>query len=130
MNKKNVWYVGYFIAFSFLIIMFLFDLDKSIEIMCTCLFSSIFASTFVITNHNRKMIKDRNYRAVVNDERNLYIRGRVNNMMAPLYMLLFGIQSIYCIAYDLYFLAAFNGIIVFLSPLLMIVISNYYEKRM
>ncbi|MGY3725056.1 hypothetical protein [Granulicatella balaenopterae] len=82
-----------------------------------------------MTNHNKKINKDKAYRIAVNDERNIVISEKTGNELSHIYMVLFGVQAIYGIAYDMYDIAIFNGIVVFISPIILICISNYYEKR-
>lgn len=127
--KKNIWYIGYLVAFVLLATLITVDLSKPLEIIISLLFSSIFSITYVMRNHNKKVKKDKAYRIAVNDERNIAIKEKTGNAIAPIYMLLFGIQAIYGLAYDMYDIAIFNGAIVFLSPVVMILISRHFEKK-
>lgn len=127
--KKNIWYLGYVVSIILVIILFVLELSKPIQILVTMSFTCIFSITFIMTTHNSRIIKDKKYSAEYNDERNTFIREKTNATMAPIFILLFGIQAIYAIAYDLYKIAIFNGLVVILSPILMIIISKYYEKK-
>ena len=93
------------------------------------LFSSIFSVTYVMISHTKRLKKEKDYRVEVNDERNIAIKEKTGNKISHIYMVLFGVQAIYGIAYDMYDIAIFNGIVVFISPIILICISNYYEKK-
>lgn len=78
---------------------------------------------------DNKIKKDKKFGVEYNDERNVVIRNKTNAMMSPILLLLFGFQAIYAIAYDLHLIAIFDCVVVVLSPIVMMIISKYYERK-
>ncbi len=130
MSKKYIWILGIIIGLGSMISLEFLSLDKPISIIIRISAIAVFSISFVMLNFNRQMKINKEYRISVTDERNIRIREKTSDTIAPIFMLLFGVQAIYGIAYEFYVIAIFNSIVVILSPIVMILISKYYEKKL
>ena len=87
------------------------------------------SASYVQLTHDRLLEKDRDYKISMNDERNEKIRDKVNATMTSVLMLLMGIIAVVCIAVGAYIPAALLAISVGCSPIIMLFISKYYERK-
>ncbi|MDY3006483.1 DUF2178 domain-containing protein [Anaerococcus sp. AGMB00486] len=129
MKNNKIWYLGCLIGILSLLVVFLLDLNKTLEIILTQVFAISFTVSYVKIIHNKMLKEDLDYRISINDERNEKIRDKVNATMSAILMVLMGIIAIISMSIKAYLPAIFLGISVFISPLIMIFISRYYESR-
>ena len=83
-NKHQIWYVGYIISLLLILIIFLTDFSKMVDIGLAILFSAVFGVSHVQVLHNKLMKDDIDYKVNVMDERNIMIKekaGNVTNMV-------------------------------------------------
>ena len=83
-NKRQIWYVGYIISLLLILIIFLTDFSKMVDIGLAILFSAVLGVSHVQVLHNKLMKDDIDYKVNVMDERNIMIKekaGNVTNMV-------------------------------------------------
>ena len=129
MKTNKIWYLGYVIGLCSLILKFTLNMNGAIEVLLTFVFAISVSVSYVQLTHHRLLAKDRDYKISVNDERNEKIRDKVNATMSPILMLLMEIITVVCIAVEAYIPAALLAISVCCSPVIMLFISKYYERK-
>lgn len=129
-TKKNMWYLGYVIAIALAALLFLGKFNKPIEIALVILFSSILSISHVQITHKKMLSEDKDYKIEVNDERNELIKEKTGNLSNIIMMYMLGIITVVFIVMEYYIPAIITGVILFIQPILLIAISNYYEKRL
>ena len=74
MKEKNmIWYLGYVISIILVLIIFLTDFPKMVDIGLALLFTAIFSISHTQLFHNKMMKRDTDYKINVMDERNISI---------------------------------------------------------
>ena len=129
MKTNKIWYLGYVIGLCSLILKFTLNMNGAIEVLLTFVFAISVSVSYVQLTHLRLLEKDRDYKISVNDERNEKIRDKVNATMASVLMLLMGIIAVVCIAVQAYLPATLLAISLGCSPVIMLFISKYYERK-
>ncbi len=129
MKTNKIWYLGYVIGLCSLILKFTLNMNGSIEVLLTFVFAISVSVSYVQLTHLRLLEKDRDYKISVNDERNEKIRDKVNATMASVLMLLIGIIAVICIEVEAYLPATLLTISLACSPVIMLFISKYYERK-
>ena len=129
MKTNKIWYLGYVIGLCSLILALTLNLNEAIKVLLIFVFAISVSVSYVQLTHNRLLAKDRDYKISVNDERNEKIRDKVNATMTSVLMLLMGIIAVVCIAVGAYIPAALLAISVGCSPIIMLFISKYYERK-
>jgi hypothetical protein len=129
MNTNKIWYLGYVIGLCSLILKFTLNMNGAIEVLLIFVFAISVSVSYVQLTHNRLLAKDRDYKISVNDERNEKIRDKVNATMASVLMLLIGIIAVICIEVEAYLPATLLTISLACSPVIMLFISKYYERK-
>ncbi len=129
MKTNKIWYLGYAIGLCSLILKFTLNMNGAIDVLLTFVFSISVSVSYVQLTHFRLLEKDRDYKISVNDERNEKIRDKVNATMSPILMLLMGIIAVICISVGAYLPAALLTVSLACSPVIMLFISKYYEKK-
>lgn len=129
MKTNKIWYLGYVIGLCSLILKFTLNMNGAIEVLLTFVFAISVSVSYVQLTHLRLLEKDRDYKISVNDERNEKIRDKVNATMASVLMLLIGIIAVICIEVEAYLLATLLTISLACSPVIMLFISKYYERK-
>ena len=129
MKTNKIWYLGYVIGLCSLILKFTLNMNGAIEVLLTFVFAISVSASYVQLTHLRLLEKDRDYKISVNDERNEKIRDKVNATMASVLMLLIGIIAVICIEVEAYLPATLLTISLACSPVIMLFISKYYEKK-
>jgi hypothetical protein len=104
-------------------------MNGAIDVLLTFVFSISVSVSYVQLTHFRLLEKDRDYKISVNDERNEKIRDKVNATMASVLMLLIGIIAVICIEVEAYLPATLLTISLACSPVIMLFISKYYERK-
>ena len=129
MKTNKIWYLGYVIGLCILILKFTLNMNGAIDVLLTFVFSISVSVSYVQLTHFRLLEKDRDYKISVNDERNEKIRDKVNATMASVLMLLIGIIAVICIEVEAYLPATLLTISLACSPVIMLFISKYYERK-
>ena len=129
MKTNKLWYLGYLVGICSLLAVFTLNLNEVVRALLMFVSSISVSASYVQLTHDRLLEKDRDYKISMNDERNEKIRDKVNAMMTSVLMLLMGIIAVVCIAVGAYIPAALLAISVCCSPVIMLFISKYYEKK-
>lgn len=75
-NKKMIWYIGYVVSVILVLIIFLTDFSKMVDIGLAILFTGVFSVSHTQILHNKLMKEDRDYKVSVMDERNITIKEK------------------------------------------------------
>lgn len=129
-NKVQIWYIGYMISLFLVVIVFVTDLPKMVDIGLAILFSSVFSVSHVQILHHKMMQNDKNYKITVMDERNIMIKEKAGNVTNMLNTTLLGLATVIFICLDYIIPAIVVGSIIAMQPIILIVISNTLEKKL
>ena len=129
MKTNKLWYLGYLVGICSLLAVVTLNLNEVIRVFLIFVFAISVSVSYVQLTHHRLLAKDRDYKISVNDERNEKIRDKVNTTMTSVLMLLMGIIAVVCIAVGAYIPAALLAVSVGCSPIIMLFISKYYERK-
>ena len=129
MKTNKLWYLGYLVGLCSLLAVFTLNLNEVVKALLIFVSSISISVLFVQLRHDRLLEKDRDYKISMNDERNEKIRDKVNATMSPILMLLMGIIAVICIEVEAYLPATLLTISLACSPVIMLFISKYYEKK-
>ncbi|HEL0027297.1 DUF2178 domain-containing protein [Streptococcus equi] len=126
MKYKNLWYLGYVLSAIALISAFVFKENRIIEVISVFTFAISLSVTYVQTNHYKMMVKDKDYRINVTDERAEKIRDKVNATMCAVLMFM---NSIIALTLRETISAILLVTVTAISPLLIILLNRYFEKK-
>ena len=129
MKTNKWWYLGYLVGICSLLAVFILNLNEVVRALLIFVSSISISALFVQLRHDRLLEKDRDYKISMNDERNEKIRDKVNAMMSPILMALMELIALVCIAVEAYIPAALLSISVICSPIIMLFISKYYDRK-
>ena len=129
MKTNKLWYLGYVVGICSLLAIFTLNLNEVVRALLSFVYAISVSVSLVQLTHYRLLEKDRDYKISMNDERNEKIRDKVNATMTSVLMLLMGIIAVVCIAVGAYIPAALLAISVGCSPIIMLFISKYYERK-
>ena len=129
MKTNKLWYLGYLVGICSLLAIFTLNLNEAVRVLLIFAFAISVSVSYVQMTHHKLLKTDRDYNISMNDERNEKIRDKVNATMTPILMLLMGIIAVVCIAVGAYLPAALLAISVCCSPVIMLFISKYYERK-
>ena len=129
MKTNKLWYLGYLVGICSLLAVFTLNLNEVVRVLLIFVFAISVSVSYVQLTHHRLLAKDRDYKISMNDERNEKIRDKVNATMSPILMLLMELIALICIAVEAYIPAALLAISVCCSPVIMLFISKYYERK-
>ena len=129
MKTNKLWYLGYLVGICSLLAVFTLNLNEVVRVLLIFVFSIRVSFSYVEMTHHKLLETDRDYKISMNDERNEKIRDKVNATMTSVLMLLMGIIAVVCIAVGAYIPAALLAISVGCSPIIMLFISKYYERK-
>lgn len=129
MKTNKLWYLGYLVGICSLLAVFTLNLNEVVRVLLIFVFAISLSISYVQLTHHRLLEKDRDYKISVNDERNEKIRDKVNATMASVLMLLIGIIAVICIEVEAYLPATLLTISLACSPVIMLFISKYYERK-
>ena len=129
MKTNKIWYLGYLVGICSLLAVVTLNLNEVIRVFLIFVFAISVSVSYVQLTHLRLLAKDRDYKISMNDERNEKIRDKVNATMTSVLMLLMGIIAVVCIAVGAYIPAALLAVSVGCSPIIMLFISKYYERK-
>ena len=129
MKTNKLWYLGYLVGICSLLAVFTLNLNEVVKVLLIFVFAISVSVSYVQLTHHRLLAKDRDYKISMNDERNEKIRDKVNATMSPILMLLMGIIAVICISVGAYLPAALLTVSLACSPVIMLFISKYYERK-
>lgn len=128
--KNKIWYLGYIISLCIVLIIFLTDFNKMVDIGLAVLFSAIFSVSHTQILHNKMMKNDTEYKNNVMDERNIAIKEKAGNITNMITLTLLGLATVIFICLDLLLPAIVTGAIITVQPVILIIVSNMIEKKM
>lgn len=128
--RNKIWYMGYIISLCLVLIIFLTDFNKMIDIGLAVLFSAIFSVSHTQILHNKMMKNDTEYKNNVMDERNIAIKEKAGNITNMITLALLGLATVVFICLDLLLPAIVTGAIITVQPVILIIVSNMIEKKM
>ena len=105
-DKNMIWYLGYVISIILVLIIFLTDFSKMVDIGLALLFTAIFSVSNTQLFHNK---------------------GNVTNMVNTI---LLGLATVIFICLDYLIPAIITGVIIAVQPIILIIVSNMIEKKM
>ena len=129
MKTNKWWYLGYLVGICSLLAVFTLNLNEVVRVLLIFVFSISVSASYVQLTHYRLLEKDRDYKISMNDERNEKIRDKVNATMSSILMLLMGIIAVICISVGAYLPATLLTVSLACSPVIMLFISKYYERK-
>lgn len=128
-NKKMIWYLGYVVSVILVLIIFLTDFSKMVDIGLAILFTAIFSVSHTQILHNKLMKEDRDYKVSVMDERNIAIKEKAGNITNMITLVQLGLATVIFICLDYLIPAIITGGIIVLQPIVLIIVSNMIEKK-
>lgn len=128
-NKYMIWYLGYVISVILIVIIFLTDFSKMVDIGLAILFTAVFSVSHTQILHNKLMKEDRDYKVSVMDERNIAIKEKAGNITNMITLVQLGLATVIFICLDYLIPAIITGGIIVLQPIVLIIVSNMIEKK-
>ena len=128
--KNKIWYAGYIVSLCIVLIIFLTDFNKMVDIGLAVLFSAIFSVSQTQILHSKMMKNDTEYKIHVMDERNIAIKEKAGNITNMITLTLLGLATVAFICLDLLIPAIVTGAIITVQPVILILVSNRIEKKM
>ncbi len=128
-NKKMIWYLGYVVSVILVLIIFLTDFSKMVDIGLAILFTAVFSVSHTQILHNKLMKEDRDYKVSVMDERNIAIKEKAGNITNMITLVQLGLATVIFICLDYLIPAIITGGIIVLQPIVLIIVSNMIEKK-
>ncbi|MFQ5037124.1 hypothetical protein C4T88_10335 [Clostridioides difficile] len=129
-DKNMIWYLGYVISIILVLIIFLTDFSKMVDIGLALLFTAIFSVSNTQLFHNKMMKRDTDYKINVMDERNISIKEKAGNVTNMVNTILLGLATVIFICLDYLIPAIITGVIIAVQPIILIIVSNMIEKKM
>lgn len=128
-KNNKIWYLGYFVGFFSLILLFTIKGNEIRNILLTFIFAISTSISSVKIMHNKMIEKDESYRINVNDERNVKIKDKVNATMSYILIILIGLVAVICLAVKAYLPGGILAIFILFYPMITFFINGYYEKK-
>ena len=128
-HKKMIWYIGYVVSVILVLIIFLTDFSKMVDIGLAILFTGVFSVSHTQILHNKLMKEDRDYKVSVMDERNITIKEKAGNITNMITLVQLGLATVIFICLDYLIPAIITGGIIVLQPIVLIIVSNMIEKK-
>lgn len=129
-NKNSIWYFGYLISALLILVIFITDFNKTVDIALAILFAAVFSVSHTQILHEKMMKDDEDYKINVLDERNILIKEKAGNITNMFNMVLLGLITVLFIALDYLIPAIVTGMMIALQPVILIFISRLLEKKM
>lgn len=129
-NKNSIWYFGYLISALLILIIFITDFDKTVDIALAILFAAVFSVSHTQILHEKMMKDDEDYKINVLDERNILIKEKAGHITNMFNMVLLGLITVLFIALDYLIPAIVTGGMIALQPFILIFFSRILEKKM
>lgn len=124
-----IWYLGYVVSVILVLIIFLTDFSKMVDIGLAILFTAVFSVSHTQILHNKLMKEDRDYKVSVMDERNIAIKEKAGNITNMITLVQLGLATVIFICLDYLIPAIITGGIIVLQPIVLIIVSNMIEKK-
>ena len=129
-NKNSIWYFDYLISALLILVIFITDFNKTVDIALSILFAAVFSVSHTQILHEKMMKDDEDYKINVLDERNILIEEKAGNITNMFNMVLLGLITVLFIALDYLIPAIVTGMMIALQPVILIFISRLLEKKM
>lgn len=129
-NKNSIWYFGYLISALLILVIFITDFNKTVDIALAILFAAVFSVSHTQILHEKMMKDDEDYKINVLDERNILIEEKAGNITNMFNMVLLGLITVLFIALDYLIPAIVTGMMIVLQPVILIFNSRLLEKKM
>lgn len=129
MKKLNLWYLGYILSLILLAILYFTHLSKPFQIALSMVAASIFSVSHVNVIHFKMLKNDPDYQANVYDERNIMIKEKAGSLTNMLNMILLGLVTMFFIAFEYIIPAVIVGVMLFIQPFILILVTTHYEKK-
>lgn len=128
--KNKLWYIGYIVSAILVLIIFVTDFPKMVDMGLLILMCIIFSVSHIQLLHNKMMKNDIDYKVNVMDERNISIKEKSGNITNMITMVLLSIATVIFISFDYLIPAIITGVIIAVQPIILIIVSNMIEKKM
>lgn len=129
-KNKKIWYVGYFVALIIIIVIAFTDLDTNIDIALSLLFSAIIGVSLSRLLHQKMANYDLDYRRNVFDERLVTITEKSGNIVNVINIVLLALAMILFIGLGYQIPTIVTAVILAIQPIMLIIISSVFEKKM
>lgn len=129
MKKKVFIGLGFAIAGIALVLSFVFDNNRTAEILSIFIFAVSFSISFVNLIHDKMLKTDKDYRISIKDERKELIRDKVNAAMSPVFMFMNSLIAVISFINGENIAAVLLLSVTAISPIAMHFINNHYEKK-
>lgn len=129
MKNKKLWYLGYPISIILLISTFIFINNKIAEIILFFISSICFSITYINITHHKMLKKDNSYRINLNDERTEKIRDKSNSSMGQILLFINLCIAIISLIINENISAILIFIVIFISPVVLHLLNNHYERK-
>ncbi|MEJ8737955.1 hypothetical protein WKT02_10905 [Erysipelotrichaceae bacterium HCN-30851] len=129
-NNKKIWYAGYLVSLTIIIVIAFTDFDTNIDIALSIIFSVIIGVSHSKLWHQKMMDYDLDYRRNVFDERLITIKEKSGNIVYGINIILLGFAMILFIGLGYNIPTIITGVILAIQPIILIIVSNVIEKKM
>lgn len=129
-NRLTIWHLGYAICIILFLIVLCTNVSKDIKAAFTTLISIIFTVCYLQIYHNKMMKVDKSYKINVLDERNIAIKDKMAHTSYCIMMIMCALATIYFIMMNMILPAVILGVIIFVQPFIMIIVSTVMERKM
>ena len=129
-KNKKVWYIGYLVSLIIIIVIAFTDLDTNIDIALSLLFSAIIGVSLSKLLHQKMANYDLDYRRNVSDERLVTIKEKSGNIVNVINIVLLALAMILFIGLEYQIPTIVTAAILAIQPIMLIIISSVFEKKM
>ena len=129
-KNKKIWYVGYLVSLIIIIVIAFTDLDTNIDIALSLLFSAIIGVSLSKLLHQKMANYDLDYRRNVSDERLVTIKEKSGNIVNVINIVLLALAMILFIGLGYQIPTIVTAVILAIQPIMLIIISSVFEKKM
>lgn len=129
-KNKKIWYVGYFVALIIIIVIAFTDLDTNINIALSLLFSAIIGVSLSKLLHQKMANYDLDNRRNLFDERLVTIMEKSGNIVNVVNIILLALAMILFIGLGYQIPTIVTAVILAIQPIMLIIISSVFEKKM
>lgn len=129
-KNKKIWYIGYLVSLIIIIVIAFTDLDTNIDIALSLLFSAIIGVSLSKLLHQKMVNYDLDYRRNVSDERLVTIKEKSGNIVNVINIVLLALAMILFIGLGYQIPTIVTAVILAIQPIMLIIISSVFEKKM
>lgn len=129
-KNKKIWYIGYLVSLIIIIVIAFTDLDTNIDIALSLLFSAIIGVSLSKLLHQKMANYDLDYRRNVSDERLVTIKEKSGNIVNVINIVLLALVMILFKGLGYQIPTIVTAVILAIQPIMLIIISSVFEKKM